>query len=109
MPYANEHRIPLAITTSTQAITALVAAPGVGKRLAIDFVSINPSGGSNTVTLTGTIAIPMVLNDNQPITFENAIQDPEGIMHCDDNQAFSITLSAATQVEGFLLYRIIGN
>ncbi len=108
MPYANEHRVPLAISKSTQALQAIIAAPGAGKRLAIDFITLNPSGGANNVTLTGAIAPVFALNDNQPLTFENAIHDPEGVFHCDDNQAFSLTLSAATLVEGYLLYRIIG-
>lgn len=103
-----ERRYQVAISKSTQAIEALVAAPGAGKRIAIDFITLNPSGGANTVTLTGTIAPAFVLNDNQPLTFENTIQDPEGILHCDDNGAFSLTLGSATLVEGFLTYRIIG-
>lgn len=107
MPYANEHRIPLAISKSTQAIEAIIQAPGAGKRLAIDFLSLNPSGGANSVTITGAVAPVLVLNDNQPLTWENAIHDPEGIFHCDVNQAFSLTLSAATLVEGYLLYRIL--
>lgn len=108
MPYANERRYAVAISKNTQTIEAIVAAPGAGKRIAIDFITLNPSGGANTVTMTGSIAPALVLNDNQPITFENAIHSPEGIFPCDDNQAFSLTLGAATQVEGYLLYRIIG-
>lgn len=107
--YANETRVNLAISKSTQAIAELIAAPGSGKRLAIDFIALNPSGGANTVTMTGEATIAFVLNDNQPLTIENAIHDPFGIIHCNDNQAFSLTLSAATQVEGFLSYRIINN
>lgn len=97
----------MAINKSTAAAHEIIAAPGDGKRLAIDFLTLNPSGGVNTLTITCAISIPAVLNDNQPITWENAIQDPEGILHCDNNQAFSITLANATQVEGFVSYRII--
>lgn len=107
MPYANERRYQVAISKSTQAIAAIIAAPGAGKRIAIDFLALNPSGGANDVTITGNVAPVWKLNDNQPLTIENAIHDPEGIIHCDDNQAFSLTLSAATLVEGFCSYRII--
>lgn len=106
--YANEKRYQVAISKNTQAIAEIVPAPGPGKRLAIDFITLNPSGGANNVTMTFTIAPVFVLNDNQPLTFENTMHDPEGVLHCDDNQAFSLTLSAATLVEGFLTYRIIG-
>jgi hypothetical protein len=107
MPYASERRYQVAISKSTQAIAEIVAAPGAGKRLAIDFITLNPSGGANNVTFTCSIVPVFALNDNQPLTFENAIHDPEGVLHCDSNQAFSLTLSAATLVEGFLTYRII--
>ena len=107
MPYANENRQTVVISKSTQAIAAIIAAPGAGKRVAIDFITINPSGGANNITMTGTIAPVFVLNDNQPLTFENTIHNPTGIFLCDDNQAFSLTLSAATLVEGYIIYRII--
>lgn len=95
------------IDKSTATASELIAAPGAGKRLAIDFITVNPSGGANTVTLTCNITIPLLLDDNQPFTFENSIHDPEGVLHCNDNQAFSLTLSAATRVTGYLLYRVI--
>lgn len=108
MPYANENRLAVAINKSTQAIAAIIEAPGAGKRIAIDFITLNPSGGANDVTMTGTIAPTFKLNDNQPLTFENAIHSYDGVFPCNDNQAFSLTLSAATAVEGYALYRIIG-
>lgn len=107
MPYANEHRVPILINKSTQAIADIIAAPGAGKRIAIDFLTLNPSGGANIVTLTGLIAVPLALNDNQPLTFENAIQNREGIFPIEVNTAFKITLGSATQVEGYALYRIL--
>ena len=105
--YANENRLTAVISKNTVAIEAIVAAPGAGRRLAIDFVTLNPSGGANSVSMTGTIAPVFVLNDNQPLTFENTIHNPTGIFLCDVNQAFSLTLSAATLVEGYVIYRIM--
>lgn len=107
MPYANENRLTVVISKSTQAIEDIISAPGSGNRLAIDFITINPSGGANNITMTGTIAPVFVLNDNQPLTFENTIHNPTGVFLMNDNQAFQLTLSAATLVGGYIIYRII--
>ncbi len=109
MPYANERRTQVEFSEATiDAAHAVITAPGAGKRIAIDFITLNPSGGANTVTLNFVTPTAFALNDNQPLTFENAIHDPEGILHCAPNTAFTIGLSAATAVEGFISYRIIG-
>jgi hypothetical protein len=109
MPYANEKRIPLAVSTSTAGANTLIAAPGDGKFLAIDFIALNPDGGAQTVTITtGTATVAFALNDNQPLTIENAIHDPEGIFTCSNNTAFTLTLGAATSVTGYVKYRICG-
>ena len=107
-PYASENRLAVLINKSTQAIAEIIAAPGGGKRIAIDFLILNPSGGANVVTLTGNIAVPFGLNDNQELKLENSIHAPLGIFPVDDNQAFSLTLGSPTQVEGYGLYRIVG-
>lgn len=109
MQYANENRIALRIDTSTKAKTALIAAPGAGKRIAIDYLVLHPSGGANDITLYGSIATTWRLSDQEssPI-FANSIHSPMGIFPCDDDQAFSIALSAATVVEGYAIYRIVG-
>ena len=104
-----ERRMQLAISTSTQAITALLAAPGAGKRLAIDFVNLIGAGGANTVTLTGNIEASIALANLGQFTASNDMQDPEGVLHVNDNQAFSITLLNATSVTGWINYRIINN
>ena len=94
---------------ATAATFTVAAAPGAGKYLAIDFVTLNPDGGANTLTLVSgsTTLATFVLNDNQPLTFENAIQHQKGVLTCADNEAFKITLSAATSVTGFIRYRIV--
>lgn len=108
MPYASENVLPVLVTKATQTIEAIIAAPGAGKRIAIDYLILNPSGGANVVTLTGSIAVPFGLNDNQELKLENSPHLPLGIFPCNDNQAFSLTLGSTTQVEGYILYRIIG-
>lgn len=108
MPYANEDRKSVIISKATTAIATIIAAPDSGQRLAIDFILLNASGGANTVTLTGTVAPVIDLADNGTLLLQNSDHDPKGVFHCNDNQAFSLTLSAATAVTGYVRYRIIG-
>jgi hypothetical protein len=106
MSYANEERQFVAIDISTAASNSIITAPGAGKQIYIDFLTLNPSGGANTVTLGGLISPVFLLDDNQPLTFENAIHNPSGVFPCAVNGAFTITLSAATRVTGYAIYRI---
>lgn len=108
MPYANDNVLAVGINKDTTANVAIIAAPGAGKRIAIDYLILNPSGGANIITLTGSVAVPFSRNDNQELELSNDIHNPTGIFLLNDNQAFSLSLSAATQVEGYVLYRIIG-
>lgn len=107
MPYNDENVQVALINTSQQAIQPIIPHPGVGKRLAIDKIVINPSGGANITTLTGAIAVPFGLNDNQNLDISNDIHNRLGIFPCNADQALSLTLGSNTQVEGFVLYRII--
>src|SRR3990167_4983940 len=108
LPYASEKRIPLSVDTTTSGDNELIAAPGAGKHIRIDFISINPNGGGQTLIAKSgsTERFRFVLDDNQPFTFENAMHDPDGIITCNDNEAFNLNLSAATQVTGYIKYRI---
>ena len=109
MPYAIDKRIQLSVNTSTSGDNELIAAPGSGSFLAIDFLTLHPNGGAQTLIIkrASTEVFREVLDDNQPFTVENAIHDPEGIITCGDNEAFNLNLSAATQVTGYIKYRII--
>ena len=107
MPYGNEERKSVVISKATQAIAAIVGAPGLGKRLAIDYIVLNASGGANSVTLTGSVAPVIDMANDETQRFDNSAHDPLGVFHCDDNQAFSLTLANATAVTGWANYRII--
>ena len=91
----------------------VIAAPGAGKYLAVDFVSFVPSSDV-TVTFyqgpqaSGTaISGAMPFKANQPIIIENAIKNEHGIITCDDNQSFNIYSTGSSTLTGFLRYRII--
>jgi len=107
-PYASENRLQVGINKDTTANVAIIAAPGAGKRIAIDLLVLNPSGGANIATLTGSSAVPFALADQQALVLDNSFHNPTGCFLLNDNQAFSLGLSAATQVEGYAIYRIIG-
>lgn len=100
----------VAINTSTSGDNTIIADPGDGKHIAIDFITLNPDGGANTLIFKSgsTELTRFVLNDNQPLTFENAIRHPRGIITIADSQAFVLNLSASTSVTGFARYRIVG-
>lgn len=91
----------------------VIAAPGAGKYLAIDFLAAVPSAD---VTLTyyrgpqatGTaISGAMPFKANQPIIIENAMHNEHGVITCDDNESFNIYSSGSSTITGFLRYRII--
>lgn|SRR3990167_2128172 len=110
MPYANENRLSVAINSSTSGDNELVAAPGAGQFLAVDFLVLHPNGGAQTLIVksASTERFRLVLDDNQPFTFENAIHSEKGVIWCAANEALNLNLSAATQVTGYLVYRIVG-
>lgn len=112
MPYANEQVILASVSRATETLGALIAAPGAGKRLAIDYIHISAIGGANRVTLTGdggTTNAKTQLAANQLMQISNDIHNPYGIFPCADNTAFSMALGSATEVSGYILYRIINN
>ena len=107
MPYNTDDIKIVAINKDTTTNNAIIAAPGAGARIAVDYLILNPSGGANVITLTGSIALGFSRNDNQELILENSINAPKGIFPCNPNQALSLGLSANTQVEGYILYRIL--
>lgn len=106
--YANQKRLPLPVNVAESGDNELIAAPGEGKFIHIDYLQLNPNGGGQTLIFKSgsTERLRFVVDDNQPITMENAIHDPEGIITCAVNEAFNLNLSAATQVTGYIKYRI---
>lgn len=111
MPYANERRYKADINTASSGDNTIIAAPGLGKRIAIDFITLLPTTAVSVQMKDGSTAYggPLPLDIKQPFTFENAIHDPEGVINCSDNAAFVINLGGAVQVGGFVKYRIINS
>lgn len=102
-----------AVSFSATGDNIVIAAPGAGKYLAIDFLQFVPSADVTITLYRGTSAAgtalsgAMPLKANQANTIENAIHNEHGILTCLDNQAFNMFSSGASTITGFCRYRII--
>lgn len=108
MPYSDRQE-SVAISFSASGDNTIIAAPSAG-RLAIDFVSFMPTAASNITLIKGSTNITGAypLDAKQTLTYENTIQNREGILGKFVNgQAFKINSSVATQISGYVLYRVI--
>jgi len=83
-----------------------IAAPTTG-HIEIDHMILMPTGGINNLTLNfGSDSISFALDDNQALVFDNASGSYPLV--CSSATAFKVSLSAATQVSGWILYRVVG-
>lgn len=96
------------INISSSGDNTIIAAPGAGKHLMIDFITLIPTSAVTVQMKDGTTAYggPLPLDAKQPFTFENAVHYERGIITCSDNAAFVINLGGAVQCGGFVRYRI---
>ncbi len=87
----------------------IIAAPGAGKYLAIDFLLFVPSADTTITFKKGVTPFSgaMPLKASQVATIENAMKNEHGVLTCDDNQAFVIN-STGGVLTGLIRYRIIG-
>lgn len=96
------------INTASSGDNTLVSAisPGI---IEIDHITVIPTGGANTLGfLDGSTTIfSLALDDNQAYVFDNS--GGEYPITLSNNSALVLNLSAATQVDGFILYRVMGD
>jgi hypothetical protein len=99
------------IDTASAGNNTLIAAPGAGKYIAIDFISFFPTTANTIQLYSGAVekSGPLPLDAKQTITWENAMQNEHGVITCGNNEAFIINLSGAVQLGGVIRYRIVGN
>ena len=100
----------LALSISTNGDNSVIAAPGEGQYLAIDFISFFPTTAVTVTMYSGTTALSgaMPLDAKQTITWENSSRNQDGVITCADNSAFIINLGGAIAVNGLIRYRIVG-
>jgi hypothetical protein len=97
------------ISINTSGDNVIIAAPGNGKYLAIDHINLVPAAVVIVQLKDGSTnyggAYP--LTTSQGFVLENAIQNDHGVITCSNNSGFTINLSGAVQVSGFIRYRIV--
>jgi|GEM_PF-1739613 len=112
MSYAENSR-KADIDISSSGDNAIIAAPTTpGNFLAIDFISFMPTTAVEVQLKDGAMTAyggPLPLDAKQPLTWENASQDVNGVITLSPNTAFVINLGGAVQVGGLIRYREIGN
>lgn len=88
----------------------IIAAPGTGKRIRIDHINLMNTAACNLYWADGSSAFASMgaysLAGHQGIILENVTHDEKGIMELGDNNAFNINSDTATQISGFVKYRI---
>lgn len=101
-----------AVTMSTATTTAIVAAPGAGKRIAVVGLTLQVDGvttlqlKNGSTNLTG--AQPQVAGGGWVLPL--GCNDPMGKNFwyvCDENAALNLTNGQAVNVGGSIIYRII--
>jgi hypothetical protein len=110
MPYA-EQSIDLKIDFSASGDNTVIADPGGGKYIAIDFISFFPTTATTITLKAGTRekSGAMPLDAKQTITWENAEQSEYGRIHTVPGEAFIMNSSSGIQVSGMVTYRLVGN
>lgn len=99
------------ISFNSVADQEIIAAPGAGKRIVIDFIALIPTSATTLQLKDGATnyggAFP--LGATQSFTVENAIKNYDGIITLSPNSAFVVNTSVASQTSGFVRYRVIDN
>jgi hypothetical protein len=97
------------IAISTAGDNTIIAAPGDGKYIAIDFAQYLPQQAVNVQYKDGSTNYGglLYLSANQGMTLENAMMNEHGVITLGNNSAFVMNLSGAVYVGGFVRYRII--
>lgn len=112
MPY-NETLESVPVSFSATNDNTIIAAPGDGKYLAIDFLMMVPSADVTLTLYAGTHAAGTALSGalpfkaNQPIIIENAMENEHGVITVDNNLLFNIFSSGSSTITGLCRYRII--
>ncbi len=96
------------INFATSGDHTVISAPTYGY-IAIEHINFIPSSAVDVQFKDGTTSYggAYQLDAKQPVTLENAIQNENGLIQIGSGNAFVINTSAAVQLSGFVLYRII--
>jgi hypothetical protein len=97
------------VNFSTSGDNTVIAAPGVGKRIRIDHLNFIPAAATTIQLKDGTTAYggPLTLLASTFIFMENTTMNDHGLIELSDNSAFVMNSTVATQMGGFVKYRIM--
>lgn len=97
-----------AINISNSGSNQIIVAPGDGKRIYIDHINFLSAGTTTVQLFNGVTALSgsYSLQQGGAVALDNSGQLEHGILECDNNAAFNITLGSAISVQGFVRYRI---
>jgi hypothetical protein len=98
------------ISISSSGDNTIISAPsGTSEYIAIDHINIVPNSSVSVQLKDGSTNYggAYLLVANQDLILENSVQNQDGVITLSANSAFVINLSSATQVSGFVRYRII--
>lgn len=98
------------INVSTSGDQTIIAAPGDGKYIAIDFLMIVNTTAQTLQLKEGTTNYggPLPLGSLGTLVLENSMRNEHGVITLGNNKAFTLNLGASTQVGGLVRYRIVG-
>lgn len=97
------------IVLSASGDTTVIAAPGDGKYLAIDFIQYMARTAVDVQHKAGATNYGGLypLDAKQGVTIENSMQNEHGVLTMPNNTAFVMNLSTSASVYGIVRYRII--
>ena len=98
----------VALAASSSGDNTLIAAPGAGKYIVIDHISLIPASAVTATFKSGSTAITggYTLDTKQGFVIENSMHNDDGVMTMNDNEAFVLNLGGAVAVNGMIRYRI---
>lgn len=99
-----------AITCSSAGDNTLIAAPSAG-RIVIDHINFLPTAATVITLYNGAagtaLSGPYDCDAKQGMAFDNVTSQYDGLLRCSLATAFVLNSTVATQVSGFVNYRII--
>lgn len=107
----NEQLIIAPIDFSASGDNTVVADPGDGRYIAVDFISFFPTTATTIQLKAGSrnLSGPLPLDAKQTITWENAMSNEHGLMKTLQGESLILNNSGAIQVGGMVCYRLVGN
>ena len=103
-----DRRARTAIDLETSGDNTVVASPGAGKFIEIDHLDFLCSGGANTIRIKAgsSVIARYSLDDAQGYQFD--FNTESGPLALDMDTGLVLNLYGSTQVEGLVIYRIVG-